>query len=71
MYAEARVALGMLYARKGMLDEAITEFKSALTINPELTSIYQELYLVYKKKGLEEEAKKALASYEKLSGSKK
>ena len=71
MYAEARVALGMLYARKGLLDEAITEFKSALTINPELTSIYQELYLVYKKKGLEEEAKKALASYEKLSGSKK
>ncbi len=54
-----------------MLDEAITEFKSALTINPELTSIYEELYLVYKKKGLEEEAKKALASYEKLSGSKK
>lgn len=71
MYAEARVALGMLYTRKGMHDEAITEFKSALTINPELTSIYQELYLVYKKKGLEEEAKKALASYEKLSGGKK
>jgi len=71
MYAEARVALGMLYTRKGMLDEALTEFKSALAINPELTSIYQEMYLIYKKKGLEEEARKALASYEKLSGSKK
>ena len=71
MYAEARLALGMLYTRKGMLDEALSEFKSALTINPDLTSIYQEIYLIYKKKGMEEEAKKALASYEKLTGSKK
>lgn len=71
LYAEARVALGMLYTRKGMLDEALTEFKSALTINPELTSIYQEMYLIYKKKGLEEDARKALASFEKLSGNKK
>lgn len=71
MYAEARVALGMLYTRKGMLDEALTEFKSALTINPDLSSIYQEIYLIYKKKGLEEEANKALASYEKLTKSNK
>ncbi|WP_169703851.1 hypothetical protein [Candidatus Kuenenia stuttgartiensis] len=42
--------------------------KIALTMKPDLISIYQEMYKVYKKKGMEEEAQKALGSYEKLKG---
>jgi len=41
-----------------------------LSIKPDLINIYQEMYLVYKKKGMEDEAKSALNSYEKLKGSR-
>ncbi len=64
--AEAHAALGMIYNTKDLLDEALEELRTALTIKPDLIAVYQEMYLVYKKKGMEEEANKALASYEKL-----
>ena len=67
--AEAHAALGMIYNKKDLLDDALTELKTALTIKPDLINIYQEMYLVYKKKGMEDEANKVLASYEKLKGS--
>ena len=51
-----------------MLDEALSELKTALNIKPDLINIYQEMYLIYKKKGMDEEAKSALNSYEKLKG---
>ena len=66
--AEAHAALGDDLQQKDMLDEALSELKIALNINPDLINIYQEMYLVYKKKGMEEEAQRALNSYEKLKG---
>ncbi|MDR4508456.1 MAG: tetratricopeptide repeat protein [Candidatus Brocadiaceae bacterium] len=66
--AEARAALGLIYNKKDLLDEALVELKTALKIDPELILLYQEMYLIYKKKGMDEEAKKALDSYERLKG---
>ncbi|TVL99032.1 MAG: hypothetical protein CV087_19575 [Candidatus Brocadia sp. WS118] len=68
--AEAHAALGMIYNKKDLLDDALTELNTALTIKPDLINVYQEMYLVYKKKGMENEANRALASYEKLQGIK-
>jgi len=67
-HAEAHAALGMIYNKKNLYDEALAELHSALNINPDLANIYQELYKIYKKKGMEKEAQKALDSYEKLKG---
>jgi predicted Zn-dependent protease len=58
----------MIYNKKDLPDESLQELKIALTMKPDLISIYQEMYKVYKKKGMEEEAQKALGSYEKLKG---
>lgn len=68
--AEAHAALGMIYHKKKLLDDALTEFETALVLNPDLINIYQEMYLIYKKKGMEDEANRALGSYERLKGSK-
>lgn len=68
--AETHMALGMMYHKNNSLDDALSELKMALTIKPDLIAIYQQMYLVYKKKGMEEEADNALASYEKLRESK-
>jgi len=68
--AEAHAALGMIYNKKDMLGEALSELQKALNLKPDLFTVYQEMYLVYKKKGMEEEAKSALNSYEKLKGSR-
>ena len=53
-----------------MLDEALSELKTALNIKPDLINVYQEMYLIYKKKGMEEEAKKRLEFIEKLKVSR-
>ena len=66
--AETHLALGMIYNKNNLLDNALSELKMALTIKPDLSNIYQEMYLIYKKKGMEEEAQRALNSYEKLKG---
>ena len=70
LLAEAHAALGMIYNKKDMLNEALSELQKALNLKPDLFTVYQEMYLVYKKKGMEEEAKSALNSYEKLKGSR-
>lgn len=67
--AETHLALGMIYNKNNLLDDALSELKTALTIKPDLVNIYQEMYLIYKKKGMENEANRALASYEKLKRS--
>lgn len=68
--AEAHAALGMIYNKKDLCDDALSEFKTALSIKPDLFVIYQEMYLAYKKKGMEDEAKSALDSYERLRGAR-
>lgn len=67
--AETHLALGMVYNKNNLLDDALSELKMALTLKPDLVNIYQEMYLIYKKKGMENEANRALASYEKLKKS--
>lgn len=67
--AETHLALGMIYHKNNLLDDALSELETALTIKPDLINIYQEMYLIYKKKGMENEANRALVSYEKLKRS--
>ena len=61
---EAYDNLGIAYSNKGMLDEAISECKKALTINPNFAKAHNNLCAAYIGKGMLDEAisegKKAL-----------
>ncbi|MFA5032468.1 MAG: tetratricopeptide repeat protein [bacterium] len=48
--------LGNIYAQKGLLDEAIQEYKKALILNPDSPDIHNNLGDVYERKGLLDEA---------------
>jgi len=48
--------IGNLYSRTGRLDEAIVEFKKALSIDPYFAEAHNNLGIVYRKKGLIKEA---------------
>ena len=69
---EAYDNLGIAYSNKGMLDEAISECKKALTINPNFAKAHTNLGNAYGEKGMLDEAisvgKKALTINPNLSG---
>ena len=48
--------LGQAYREKGMLDEAISQYKKALAINPNHAEIHSNLGVVYAQKGMLDEA---------------
>jgi len=62
--------LGNAYFKKGMLDEAISEYKKALTINPNFIAVHSNLGYAFHNKGMLDEAiseyKKALTIMEEL-----
>jgi len=63
--------LAIFYLDKGMLDEAILEYKKAIAINPNHAEKYNNLAVIYDKKGMLDEAiseyKKAIAINPNLS----
>jgi len=46
-WAMTYYSLGIAYGKKGMLDEAIDEFKKALVIDPKLASAHKKLAIAY------------------------
>jgi Flp pilus assembly protein TadD len=48
--------LGILYKRKGFLDEAIAEYREAIRLKPDYAEAYNNLGIAYREKGLFGEA---------------
>lgn len=57
---------GIDYGKKGMYDKAIREFEKVAAIEPNMANIHYNLGLAYKKQGMNVEADKAFAEYERL-----
>jgi len=70
-YSTLHLVLARVYEHKEALDDAIYEYSRVLELNPESIDLYNTLGTLYEKKGLNEEARKSFAQYEKLKGIKK
>jgi tetratricopeptide (TPR) repeat protein len=57
---------GIDYGKKGMYDKAIREFQKVAAIEPNMPNIHYNLGLAYKKQGMNVEADRAFAEYERL-----
>ncbi len=51
--------LGLAYANKGLLEEAISEFRIALSLNPHNAAVLNNLGIMYSKMGMLQEAENA------------
>lgn len=58
---------GIEYGKQGKYDEAIQEFQKVVSIEPSIANVHYNLGLAYKKKGMQSEAEKEFAEYERLS----
>ncbi|MBI5308257.1 MAG: tetratricopeptide repeat protein [Planctomycetes bacterium] len=58
---------GIEYGKQGRYDEAIKEFQKVVSIEPDIANVHYNLGLAYKKKGMQPEAEKEFAEYERLS----
>ena len=58
---------GIEYGKQGKYDEAIKEFHKVVAIEPDIANVHYNLGLAYKKKGMNAEADKEFAEYERLS----
>lgn len=58
---------GIEYGKQGKYDEAINEFHKVVAIEPDIANVHYNLALAYKKKGMNAEADKEFAEYERLS----
>lgn len=59
---------GIEYGKKGMYDAAIQEFQRVAALEPNMPNIHYNLGLAYKKKGMQAEADREFAEYERLKG---
>jgi tetratricopeptide (TPR) repeat protein len=59
-----RGGLGLAYQKRGLLDEAIREFETAIELGPNVAKNHYNLGLAYEEKGLFE---KAVAAYKKAA----
>lgn len=66
--ARAHYGMGTSYASRGMLDEAIKEFKESVRVAPYYPEPFNALGLAYYKKGLVEESMESYAEYRKTKG---
>ncbi len=62
---------GDLYLRKGMYDDAVTEYKKAIEADPNCVIAYFNLSIAYDKKGMKKEADEAYATYKRLKPKRK
>ena len=58
---------GIEYGKQGKYDEAIKEFQKVAAMDPNIANVHYNLGLAYKKKGMDSEAKKEFAAYERLN----
>ena len=63
--------VGDLYLRKGMYDEALAEYKNAISVDPDCAIAHFNLSIVYDKKGMREKADEEYATYKRLKQKKK
>ncbi len=68
--AEVYNEIGDLYLRKGMYDEALAEYKNAISVDPDCAIAHFNLSIVYDKKGMQEEADEEYAAYKRLKQKK-
>lgn len=59
---------GIEYGKKGMYDAAIKEFQKVAAAEPNMANIHYNLGLAYKKKGMQPDADREFAEYERLKG---
>ncbi|TVM00351.1 MAG: hypothetical protein CV087_14585 [Candidatus Brocadia sp. WS118] len=59
---------GIDYGKKGMYDAAIKEFQKVAAAEPNMANIHYNLGLAYKKKGMQSDADREFAEYERLKG---
>ncbi|KAB2836075.1 MAG: tetratricopeptide repeat protein [Candidatus Brocadia sp.] len=59
---------GIEYGKKGMYDAAIKEFQKVAAAEPNMANIHYNLGLAYKKKGMQSDADREFAEYERLKG---
>ena len=65
-YAGAYGNLGNVYLTMEKFDRAEEAYRRAMTLDPEDPDVHQNLASLYMKKGLQEEARKEIALYERL-----
>lgn len=70
-FAPARLALGKLYSRTNRLNEAAAEFEQVVKLDPELAEAYYQLGRAYTRLKRSSEAQATLATFKRLSESKK
>ena len=68
--AEVYNEIGDLYLRKGMYDEALAEYKNAISVEPDCAISHFNLSIVYEKKGMQTEADEEYATYKRLKPKK-
>jgi tetratricopeptide (TPR) repeat protein len=68
--AEVYNEIGDLYLRKGMYDEALAEYKNAISVDPDCAISHFNLSIVYEKKGMQAEADEEYAAYKRLKQKK-
>lgn len=68
---EVHNEIGDLYLRKGMYDDAVVEYKKAITADPNCAIAYFNLSIAYDKKGMKREAEEAYATYKRLKPRRK
>ncbi len=68
--AEVYNEIGDLYLRKGMYDEALAEYKNAISVDQDCALSHFNLSIVYEKKGMQAEADEEYAAYKRLKQKK-
>lgn len=68
--AEVYNEIGDLYLRKGMYDEALAEYKNAISVDTDCAISHFNLSIVYEKKGMQAEANEEYATYKRLKQKK-
>jgi predicted Zn-dependent protease len=64
--ARIRLALGRVYAQQRSWPRAISEFKQAIELDPDLTVCHYQLALAYARSGQKVKAQAEMAAYERL-----
>lgn len=65
-FADPHVQLGNLYSDQNKIQEAVSEYKEAIKINPGMADAYYHLALLHRRAGGSAQAQKEFATYQRL-----